>query len=289
MIENGGCLLKIRETLHTLSPKERTLAQFIMDQAPKAVEMQIEEIAAACGVSVSTVVRLCKSLNYTGYKDLCRNLYSDLAASNDSNSFEDIHPGDEPGVVMRNICLSNIKAIENTMSMLDAKELEKAVQLLCDADRVDFYGFGNSGFVALDAANKFLRIDKSAIAHTDIHSQVLSALTLKPKDVAVLISYSGTTVDIPELARSIKKQGVPVVTITRFGRNPLSDLGDVRLYCSSTETMLRSGAMSSRIAQLTVVDVLYAAVCSRMFGQVKSHLEKSRTAVSRLRVADTKK
>ena len=116
MNDNGSCLLRIRETLHALSPKEQQLARFILDQPEIAVDMQIEELAAACSVSVSTVIRMCKSLSYAGYKEFCRALYSDLAPSREESRFEDIHPGDEPDTVMRNICLSSIQAIEQTMA-----------------------------------------------------------------------------------------------------------------------------------------------------------------------------
>ena len=282
MNDNGSCLLKIRETLHALSPKEQQLARFILDQPEIAVDMQIEELAAACSVSVSTVIRMCKSLSYAGYKEFCRALYSDLAPSREESRFEDIHPGDEPDAVMRNICLSSIQAIEQTMAIADLRELERAVDLLCRAQRVDFYGVGSSGLAAMDAGSKFSRIRKTCIAHADPHSQILTALTMRPEDVAVLISYSGETNDILNLAREIKKIGTTIITLTRYGKNSLSSMADICLYSSSTETLLRSGAMSSRIAQLCVIDTLYAAVCSRIFNEVKPYLEQSRVATSRM-------
>ena len=282
MNDNGSCLLKIRETLHALSPKEQQLARFILDQPEAAVDMQIEELASACSVSVSTVIRMCKSLNYAGFKELSRALYSDLAPSREESRFEDIHPGDEPDTVMRNICLSSIQAIEQTMAIIDRHELERAVDLLCRAQRVDFYGMGTSGLVALDAGSKFSRISKISIAHADPHSQILTALTLRPEDVAVLISYSGETNDILNLAREIKKIGTTIITLTRYGKNSLSSMADICLYSSSTETLLRIGAMSSRIAQLCVIDILYASVCSRIFNEVKPCLEQSRVAISRM-------
>ena len=282
MNDNGSCLLRIRETLHALSPKEQQLARFILGQPEIAVDMQIEELAAACSVSFSTVIRMCKSLNYAGFKEFCRTLYSDLSSSQEDSHFEDIHPGDEPDAVMRNICLSSIQAIEQTMAIADLRELERAVDLLCRAQRVDFYGVGSSGLAAMDAGSKFSRIRKTCIAHADPHSQILTALTMRPEDVAVLISYSGETNDILNLAREIKKIGTTIITLTRYGKNSLSSMADICLYSSSTETLLRSGAMSSRIAQLCVIDTLYAAVCSRIFNEVKPYLEQSRAATGRM-------
>ena len=98
---------------------------------------------------------------------------------------------------------------------------------------------------------------------------------VRPKDIAVLISYSGETTDILNLARLIRSRGSSIISLTRYGKNALSETADIRLYSSSTETMLRIGPMSSRIAQLTVIDILYASVCSKIFDSAKSHLELS--------------
>lgn len=282
MNEPGGCLLRIREALHALTPKELHLAHFILDHPERAVNLSIDEMAENSGVSVSTVVRLCKTLNYSGYKELIRNLFSDMTSASTDNTFEDITPGDSPDAVMRNICQCNIKAIENTMAIIDPAALSLAVEKLCAANRIDFYGMGSSGLVALDAGNKFLRCGKTIFAHSDPHNQLLTALTLKPEDVAVLISYSGETTDILNLARIIRPRGASVISLTRYGKNALSEMADIRLYSSSTETLLRIGPMSSRIAQLTVIDILYAAVCSQIFDAAKPHLELSRTATMQM-------
>ncbi len=285
MNANGGCLLRIREALHALSPKEMRLANYILAQPEAAVNLPIDRLAADSGVSASTVNRLCKSLHYTGYKEFCRGLYSDLTAPQDASEFEDIHPGDDAALVMKNICLSSIRAIENTIAITDPADLQAAVDAMCAAPRIDFYGMGTSGLVALDACSKFLHCGKITFAYTSPHDQILTALTLGKDDVAVMISYSGETTDILNLARDIKRVGTKLISLTRYGKNPLSELADVRLYSSSTETLLRSGAMSSRIAQLSVIDTLYAAVCSRDFSNVKQHLEMTRKAVQRLRTA----
>jgi len=245
--------------------------------------MSIDELATSCGVSTSTVIRLCKNLRYSGFKDLCRSLCCDLSTGADVD-FEDIMPGDVPENVMRNICLSTIRAIENTMALANSEDLNRAVDALCKANRIDFYGMGTSGMVAVDAGNKFTRINKTVIAHSDPHNQILSALTLRARDVAVLISYSGETSDILNVAEEIKKQGTTIITLTQYSKNTLASMGDINLYCVSTETLLRSGAMSSRIAQLTVIDTLYASVCSRLFDKVKSHLDRTRAITQRTHI-----
>ncbi|MCE1196224.1 SIS domain-containing protein [bacterium] len=152
---------------------------------------------------------------------------------------------------------------------------------LCAAPRIDFYGAGTSGLVALDASNKFVRINKFTVAHADPHEQMLSATSLRPGDVAVLFSYSGETRDTIETCEIVKATGATVITVTRYGRNLLNEMADIKLSISSAESMIRSGAMGSRIGQLTMVDILYTAVCSRLYDQVKPYLDKTRLTSQR--------
>ncbi|GHU77936.1 putative HTH-type transcriptional regulator [Clostridia bacterium] len=257
MSESTGCLLRLRENKHAFSPKEQRLANLILDNPAAVADMQLEAFAAACSVSISTVVRFCKSLNFTGFKDLCRTIYSESQVKmSEEYAPEDIRPGDAPIQVMHTICANSIQAIENTMAILEQDQLEAAVDAMCAAHRIDFYGMGASGLAALDAAVKFIRIQKVSFGCSDRHNQILTALSLGRADAAVLISYTGETSDMLSLAKEIRGSGATIISLTRYGKNPLADLADIRLYSSSTETLLRSGAMSSRIAQLCVIDIL---------------------------------
>ena len=285
--EIGGCLVRIQEMAGSLSPKEQLIGQYIAANPSSVVNMSIDELATACGVSTATVVRLCKTLHFSGFKDLCRNLCCDLSIVPDEN-FEDIRPGDDLETVVRNICVSSVRAIENTIAVTTNDALLQGVDALCIAKRIDFYGVGTSGLVALDAGGKFARINKIVISHADPHNQMLSAATLKQDDVAVLISYSGETTDMLNLAHEIQKQGTTIITLTKYSKNSLAALADINLYCVSTETLQRSGAMSSRIAQFTMIDILYASVCTRSFTEIKPHLDRSRSISQRAHMQDSK-
>ena len=279
-----GCCLRLKESYASLSPKEQLVASFILEYPSEVVNMSIEELAVSCNTSTSSVVRLCKSMGYSGYKELCRMLSTDLALSSQEITYTDVRPGDSLDSIVRNVCMSSVRAIENTMTMLEGDELGRAVDALCAARRIDFYGVGTSGTVALDAHNKFLRINKLSIASADPHVQILSATSLKPGDVAMLISYTGETRDILETHDIVRQTGATAITLTRYGKNSLSDKADIRLFSSSSETMTRSGATGSRIGQLTVVDVLYTAVASRLYDEVKPYLDKTRLTSGRKRM-----
>jgi len=279
MQDKMRCTALLNEVLPSLSSKEKELAQFLLEHSERAAALSLNELAEQSGISVSTIIRLSKRLGYSGYKELSYRLASEQAYSEGEITYQDISPGDTPAVVMQNILLMNIHSLKNTMAVLKVDEMEKAVELVSKAARVDFYGVGNSGIVALDAATKFMRINKHVAAYTDLHTQLLSVQSLKSGDVAVLISYTGETYDILKLCAQIQKTGASIISITRSGKNALAQKADVRLFCSSAETMLRIGAMSSRIVQMSVVDVLFAAVCSRDYNELKSSLDNAHYAI----------
>ncbi|MBQ8081745.1 MAG: MurR/RpiR family transcriptional regulator [Clostridia bacterium] len=269
----------LREKLPALSGKEKQLARYILEHPDQAVGMSIGELAQASGVSASTIVRFCRGLDYSGYKEFSRSLLAKVSLPETDDEFDNIKEGDDAVTVLHNIGISSIRAIQETMQILSADPLEKAVELLLRARRIDLYGMGSSGVVAHDAAMKFARLRKAVVSYQSISDQLLSALTMTPEDVAIIISYTGNTLGILELIRHLKSQGVPVISITRYGQNPTSDLADIALHTCSNETLKRSGAMSSRIAQMVVLDTLYAACCSRDFSTVRRYLKESSNAL----------
>ncbi len=278
-----GCCLRVKEAMQSLAPKEQKVAGFILDFPEEVIVMSIDELAAACSTSTASVVRLCKSVGYSGFKEFSRVLESDLAKQQSTIVYEEIRPGDSLEAIVSSVGKSDMKAIEGTLSLVDLDSLDKAVDALCAAPRIDFYGVGSSGLVAMDASNKFIRINKFTIAHADPHEQILSATSLRPGDAAVFFSYSGETRDTLETCEIVKSTGAAVITVTRYGKNRLSELADIRLFTTSAESMIRSGAMGSRIGQLTMVDILYTAVSSRLYDHVKPYLDKTRLTSQRKR------
>ena len=274
----ANCRFKLKEMLNTLTSKEKVLAQFIIEFPSEVVNMSIAELANACDTSISTVVRLCKSAGYNGYKAFSRDLSIDIVQSSSAEEYGDIRPGSSVEAVMNAVCANDMHAIENTMAVLELGELERAVAAMIAARRVDFYGIGSSGHVAMDAYNKFVRINKLSMSTNDPHQQILNASQLSMGDVAVLISYSGTTKDILETADIVRQTPATLISLTKYSKNPLAKLADICLYSSSADALVRSGAMGSRIGQLTIIDILYTAVASSEYTQVKSQLDRTRLA-----------
>lgn len=275
-MENPMSIIHCLQDLYpTLSPMEQTLATYFQEHEENLTSTPILQVAQECNTSKSAVVRLCKRLGFNGYKDFLTSLSAELALRqrNILNEYSDIYPDRSVGKICAIVTQNNIQALESTLRLIDIPALEKAVETICKTSRIDFYGMGNSGILAEDAELKFRRIGYTAYAATDKHRMLIGAATLKPGDVAVFFSYYGTTKDILEVHEVVRRQGATTIAITCTGKSPLHEKADIVLETASTESLTRSGAMTSRIAMLSVLDMMFTAVSSRNYKKIKGVLD----------------
>ncbi len=273
------CIVRINQMLDQLAPSEQRVARYLLENSQDAIGQPIDQIAAACQTSKTTVVRLCKQLGYKGYKAFSIALSSDLARGGESRiSYQDIAPGDDLHTIMAHVSQHTQAAIADTMSVLNEADLQRVVDAIDKAPRIDFYGMGTSALVALDAQQKFFRMCKDTQTNLDPHVQVVIASRLQPGDVAVLFSYSGETEDVLDTLEAAKRAGATTISVTRYGANRLSRQADIPLFVASSEMLVRSAAMTSRIAMMHVVDIIYSAVAAQGYERYKPFLDKTHLA-----------
>ncbi|XID91379.1 MurR/RpiR family transcriptional regulator [Paenibacillaceae bacterium WGS1546] len=274
---NGG-LVRLREILDRITPSERKVAEFILKDPRSTVGLSIAQLAERSGGSQAAVTRLCKSLGLKGYKELMLKVAGDLHESGGQGYF-DIRPQDSISNIVRNVSNNNMQAIRDTMKLLDVAMVNKAVEALARAEHIYFYGVGASNLIAQDAQHKFVRINKTSFAFADTDLQRTTAVLLTERDVAVGISYSGQTANVVACLKSAKKAGATIISITKYGQTPVSDQAHIPLFISSTENKVRIGAMSSRITQLNLIDILYTGLASIDYEKSVKYLEISQGAL----------
>ena len=174
-----------------------------------------------------------------------------------------------------------LEAVRSTAQIQDAALIETVAAKIAEADTVRLFGVGASGLVASDLYYKLLRVNVNAVFCTDLHVQLTYITGAKPGDVTIFFSNSGNTTEILELARAARERGACVVAVTKYGPNQLSELADYVLPTSSPELQFRSGATSSRLAALFVVDVLFTTLCNKNYSTVAKPLAESYSQCSR--------
>ncbi|MGH3295500.1 MAG: MurR/RpiR family transcriptional regulator [Trebonia sp.] len=282
-----GILVTIRSLLPNLAPVEQRVAQAVLDDPAGVAWWSISELARSCGTSATSVVRFCRAIGLSGYPEL-RLALAGAVAHDDAASVvaasSDIDPDDDPVTITKKIAYADAAAVTETASRLDISALVKVVDALAVAHRIDIYGVGASGLVAVDLQIKLQRIDRPGYAWSDPHMAATSAALRGKGDVAMGLSHTGTTVDTIDALTEARAHGATTVAITNFPWSPITEVADHVLLTAARETAFRSGAMTSRIAQLTVVDCLFVTLAQRNLPHTMDALERTFAAAQAKRV-----
>ncbi|MGA8943241.1 MAG: MurR/RpiR family transcriptional regulator [Thermoactinomyces sp.] len=275
---SGGGLHRLQSMLNQLSASERKIAEYILAHPEKAIHMTATELGKYTQTSGATVVRLSKSLQLNGFQDLKMKIAGDLAKPVDQG-YRDIKPKEPMDLIIQKITSNTIQSLRDTVEIIEQKELKKAVQVLLQAKNVHFFGIGASHIIALDAQQKWLRINRGATAFADAHLVATQIANAEQNDVVFAISFSGETPEVIKILRLAKMNGVRTISLTKYGSSAVANLAETRLHTSfSAEAPFRSGATSSRIAQLHIIDILFLAIASTRYDQIVESLDKTRKA-----------
>jgi RpiR family carbohydrate utilization transcriptional regulator len=278
-----GCFVRIRNGFRSLSRGERLVAEAIL-RDPHAVTLEsVTNLARRSNTSPAAVSRFCRKLGFDNFPRFKIRLAHDLA-SPIADIHEDIAVGDTIGRITRKVVHGNIQTLTDTLQGLEEKAVDEAVDLLSTAPRITFFGLGGSGIVAQDAAHKFMRTGKTIVVYTDKHLQLIHASLLGEKDVVVAVSHTGRNRDLLDVLKVAKSTGARIIAITHYGPSPTVKLAEVALHTMARETAYRRESLSSRIAALTIVDVLYVGVGVRLHRQVIRNIKQIRRAILRTRL-----
>lgn len=270
-------LIRIQEYKTGASDTEKGIIEWVLENAEEASESTIYSLAQKTFSSPATIIRFCHKIGFKGFKEFQKSLLYELAIRKESNQnwMEDISGHDTLESIVDKVTYKTISSLENTRKLVDIRVLEKCVDLLVESNSIYLFGLGSSLLVARDAYLKWLRIDKECFLCDDVHAQYLQAMNMKKGSVALIISYSGMTQEMIACGRIIKEKNIPIILISRFEDSPLSGIADYNLCVASTEVLIRHGAMSSRISQLNMIDILYTAYIGRDFKKNMEQLKKT--------------
>jgi len=286
---------RIRAAVPALPPAEQRVAGVLLADPRSFATLPVGELAYRSGVSKPTVVRFCRSVGYDGLADFKRKL---AGVVNEGVPFvhRAVNDDDKVGEIVIKVVDNAVAAMVRYRNAAASQAMEQAIAALAGCGqnngRIEFYGVGNSGFVALDAQHKFFRLGIQAAAISDGHVQVMSATMLRAGDCAVLISNSGRSRDLLDVADIARKKGATLIFVTASGsplaHQALAGPQHILLAVDHPEDADRYSPMVSRLLHLLVVDILSTGVALRlgsaglqpMLQEIKKNLRLRRYAAT---------
>ena len=289
-------LERIRASIPALPPAEQRVAKVMLADPRSFANSPVGELAERAHVSKPTVVRFCRSVGYDGLTDFKRKLAGSV---NEGVPFvhRSVDDDDKAGDIVVKVIDNAVAALLRYRNAAASQSVERAIAALADAGRqsaqgrrIEFYGVGNSGIVAQDAQHKFFRLGVTANAISDGHVQVMSATMLQAGDCAVVISNSGRSRDLLDVADIARRKGATVIAITASGSPLARDVQQgsqhILLAADHPEDADRYSPMVSRLLHLMIIDVLSTGVALRlgsaqlrpMLQEIKKNLRQRRYA-----------
>lgn len=270
-------LHKIRFTRQEMGPAEKKIADYILENTQNIISDSISELAKKCDCGNATIVRFAKRLGFSGYQALKIGIAGEINATSSINN--EIDKNDSCYDIFKKRINDVYISLQNTESVLKTDDLDTVAKIIMNSNRIVVFGLGNSAAIAQDAAHKFLRLGFNAQACCDNHMQAIIATHLDRKSVAIGISHSGSSKDIVDALELSKIGGATTVCITNYGDSPIVKACDYKLFTRAEETQHSILAMSSRIAQLTILDSIYTYIVLNSEKPVVQEIYKTELAL----------
>jgi glucokinase len=252
---------RIRQMRDALTPAERRVADLALNHPRSIINDPIIDIARKADVSQPTVIRFCRSLGCQGLSDFKLKLATGLTGTIPV-SHSQVHLGDTATDFGAKVLDNTVSAILQLREHLNFENVERAIDILNGARRIEFYGLGNSNIVAQDAHYKFFRFGIPTIAYGDLYMQAASAALLGKGDVIVAVSKSGRAPELLRVLEVAMQQGATVIAITS-SNTPLAKRATVALETDHIEIRESQLSMISRILHLVIIDILAVGVAIR--------------------------
>jgi RpiR family carbohydrate utilization transcriptional regulator len=260
-----------------LRKSEQKVAELVLSRPNVITSMSMADMAHKAGVSQPTVLRFCRAVGCTGFQDLKIRLIGDLARTIPF-VHRDVRVEDSAKDLSDKLFDRTISTLMRIKNQIDPDALDRAMTILAEANRIEFFGSGASGIVAMDGQNKFFRLGVPCNAVIDHHVQCMSAAILKPGAVVVAISSSGRNANLIQSVNLAIESGVSVVSITRGG-SPLAERSSTALCPRIPEDTRIQTPMTSRLVHLMLIDVLQVGVALRKGPHAARDMEKAKASL----------
>ncbi|WAA08889.1 MurR/RpiR family transcriptional regulator [Fervidibacillus albus] len=249
-------LLNFIESSTDQTKSEIIIAEYILRNVEKIPDMSIYELADACHTSPATITRFCQRFENITFKELKEYARSMLEFNDSEVDFQNLKT---------NIYIKQVNeyydelytSLRQTEQLLRSEEMIQVVREIYHAKKVAFFGVTFSHLIARNAQFKFIRLGKYATAYSNHENQISEANSLTSQDLAVVVSFSGETRFIVQLAKVLKKRRIPIIAITGNEKSFLAQNAKRILKVSSNKMESFKSPILEEINMLSVLNSIY--------------------------------
>ncbi|CAD5353384.1 SIS domain-containing protein [Enterobacter cancerogenus] len=281
-------IIKLKDNISKLAPGERKIAEYLLNNLDDLNGLSSKNMSMIVGVAQSSISKFCKKMGAKGFSELKLSLLlehnkNQAEIKRNPHLHGSTNSNDTLPIIAEKLLHSNIESMRNTIDNLDFEKLEEVINLIDKSHKIQIIGIGGSALVAQDLTNKLLKIGYSAIFNLDTHAQISVTQTLHSDDLLIALSYSGETNEIVLAANVAKKCKAKIIAITSYCDSRLKKIADINLITVSDESKWRSSSLSTRIAQASIIDIIFVGLIRLNDKASIRHIKRSNTLIKKLR------
>jgi len=261
----------------SLTKSDQKIVAYIRLHPEDFARLSAVEISRTVDTSIAAITRFTRKMGYERLQELKLAVARDLESSRVRpyrKQYEGIEENDGLLMIAQKVLQKNVESIRDIEKMLRQDHLERALEIIRGAHRLIFTGLGGSASVAQDGYHKFMRLGMMVELITDVQTQGIVASVGGEKDAIIVVSNEGANTELNMALKIAKENGIRIIAITQFTKSPLAQIADVCLYTLSREFDYKPEPLISRIAEYSLIDVLYVSFCARSQERLEENLVK---------------
>ena len=247
---------KILCVYKNLYEAEKKIADYVINNKEKVIEMTVSELATQSNVSEATIVRFCKKCDFKGFHDLKINIAKEMVNSNNDKISNELD-FNNISQSLQNILANKIEELKQTISMIHEEDIKKILDAIKKARIVQFAAVGNTIPVAMDGTYKFNQLGIASVTNTIWETQLAFAYTLTNKDVVIVISNSGSSKKLVTLLEIASKRQATTISITNHENSPVANESKYHINTATREKLFLDEFSFSRVSAMVVIEALY--------------------------------
>ncbi len=267
-------LAQIHNLYPSMTKAEKRIADVIIGDPFSIARMQSKQLADKAGTASSAVTRFCRTLGVEGFSDLKILLAEEGAKTSAKETATKFNPNNSASEIFTNVFNSGIRTLKDTLENIDFKLIDEIAERLISANRIFSFGVSTSGIIAANANNRFTQMGLNSVCCTDYMLLNTTATNLKPGDVALAISSSGTTKVVVDAARLARESGATTIAITSFSESLLAKECDYKIVAYSDDQNYPIESVSARVAHLCITDALMLMLISKSGDALSNRMAK---------------
>ena len=236
-----------------------SLAEWVINNRESVADMPLAELAAAAGVSETTVFRLAQHLGFSGYREMrvaLAELRGHARGQKLSEQWLGKENADPYSAIINNTINVHSEILRATAGLADPVALRNAVKAIQEARAIHIFGFGSSTGPVVDLYQRLIRFGYVCNSYSDPH--VLTAVTANPPTGSLFfgISFSGQSKDVVDVLTSANRLGLPSVLITSHADSAAGRIAGIVLNSAPAGAAGGSETVGTRISQLTIIEMI---------------------------------